>query len=417
MALGTAVGIRETAASSIRSYFETAADRMGLHAEMRLLLSAPFRQLTVELPVRRDDGRLQLFRGYRVQHNGVRGPVLGPMRLQAGLDLDTLRSSAESMTWRCAAANVPFGGAAGGVACEPAHLSQRELERLIRRYASRMHQVLGIYQDTCTPGTNAGSEVMEWIAEEYSSLHKDAPATAVGRPRESGGLAGREAIIGRALAALILRVADKQEKSISGLRVVVQSLDQSAVHTASALEQAGCVVLAIAEERGAVYSATGLDVGRVARQLEQDGTIGDSQSRLFAGEMHKIDCDVLAIADTECALNSAAATHVRAKAVIETSELVVSPLAERNLTNRGVLVVPDLVGAAATVLAANAEWSCNAQKTSVSMESVEREITKSLIRIYEQVVGRSQQENLSPRLAAYCLAIERVARCERLRVA
>jgi glutamate dehydrogenase (NAD(P)+) len=417
MALGTAVGIRETAASSIRSYFEMAADRLGLHPEMRLLLSVPFMELTVELPVRRDDGRLQLFRGYRVQHNGVRGPVLGPMRLQAGLDLDTLRSSAESMTWRCAMANVPFGGAAGGVACEPAHLSRRELERLTRRYTSRMHQVLGIYQDICAPGANAGPEVMRWIAEEYSSMHKDAPATTVGRPCESGGLAGRDAIIGRALAALILRVAHDQGESISGLRVVVQSLDQSAIYTASALEQAGCVVLAIAEERGAVYSATGVDVERVLHRLERDGMIGDSEGRVAAGEMYKVDCDVLAIADTDCALNSAASIQVRAKVVIETSELLVSPLADRNLTSRGVLVVPDLVGAAATLLAANAEWSSNAQQVSVSMESAEREITKSLIRIYEQVVSRSHQENLSLRWAAYCAAIERVARCERLRVA
>jgi glutamate dehydrogenase/leucine dehydrogenase len=133
--------------------------------------------------------------------------------------------------------------------------------------------------------------------------------------------------------------------------------------------------------------------------------------------MYKVDCDVLAMADTECALNSAAAIQVRAKVVIETSELLVSPLADRNLTSRGVLVVPDLVGAAATLLAANAEWSSNAQQVSVSMESAELEITKSLIRIYEQVVSRSQQENLSLRSAAYCAAIERVARCERLRLA
>jgi glutamate dehydrogenase (NAD(P)+) len=321
------------------------------------------------------------------------------------------------MTWRCALANIPFGGAAGGVACEPAHLSPRELERLVRRYASRMHQVLGIYQDICAPGSNAGPEVMEWITHEYSSLHKDAPATTVGRPRESGGLADRDAIICRALAALILRVAHDQGKCISGLRVVVQSLDQSAIYTASALQQAGCVVLAIAEERGAVYSETGIDVDRVVRRLEQDGTIGDSKSRVVAGEMHKVDCDVLAIADTECALNSAAASQLRAKVVIEISELLVSPLVDRNLTNRGVLVIPDLVGAAATLLAANAEWSSNVQKVSVSSESVEGEVTKSLIRIYEQVVGRSQKENLSLRCAAYCAAIERVALCERLRVA
>jgi glutamate dehydrogenase (NAD(P)+) len=417
MALGTAVGIRETAASSIRSYFEMAADRLGLHPEMRRLLSVPFRELTVELPLRRDDQRLQLFRGYRVQHNGVRGPVIGPTRLQAGLDLETLRSLAESMTWRCAVANVPFGGAAGGVACEPAQLSSRELEQLMRRYASRMHQVLGIYQDICSPDANAGPEVMEWIADEYSSLHKDAPATTVGRPSESGGLPDRDAIIGRALAALIVHVAHDQEKSISGLRVVVQSLDQSAIHTARALAQSGCVVLGIAEERGAAYSQTGLDVEKAILQLELEGTIADSEGRVVASEMYKLDCDVLTIADTECALNSTSAGQVRAKVVIEASELVVSPLAERNLANRGVFVVPDLVGAAAPVLAANAEWSSNAQKVSASSESVEHEITRSLIRIYEQVVARSQQENLSLRSAAYCAGIEKVARSERLRVA
>jgi glutamate dehydrogenase/leucine dehydrogenase len=302
------------------------------------------------------------------------------------------------------------------VACDPAQFSRRELERLMRRYASRMHQVLGIYQDICAPGANAGPEVMEWIADEYSSLHKGAPATTVGRPSESGGLHDRDAITGRALAALILHVCHHQEKSVSGLRVVVQSLDQSAVHTASALAQAGCVVLGIAEERGAAYSAAGLDVENVILQLEQGGTIGDPEARV-AGEMYKLDCDVLAIADTECALNSTSAGQVRAKVVIEASELVVSPLAERHLANRGVLVVPDLVGAAASVLAANSEWSSNSQKVSASTESVEREVTRNLIRIYEQVVARSQQENLSLRSAAYCAAIERVARCERLRVA
>jgi glutamate dehydrogenase (NAD(P)+) len=334
-----------------------------------------------------------------------------------GLDLETLRSSAESMTWRCAVANVPFGGAAGGVACEPAQLSRRELERLMRCYASRIHQVLGIYQDICVPGASAGPEVMEWIADEYSSLHKDAAATTVGRPNECGGLPDREAIIGRALAALILRVAEDQGKSISGLRVAIQSLDQSAIHTAIALAHAGCIVVGIAEERGAACSATGVDVEKVVRHLEQDGMICDSKDRTTAGEIYKLDCDVLAIADAECALNSAAASQVRAKVVIEASELVVSPLAERNLANRGVFVVPDLVGAAATVFAANAEWSSNVQKVSASAESVEREVTKSLIRIYEQVAGKSQQENLTLRLAAYCAALERVARCERLRVA
>jgi len=159
-----------------RRYFELAADRLGMHSEMRRLLSVPFRELTVELPLRRDDDRLQLFRGYRVQHNGVRGPVIGPVRFQSGLEIDALRAAAESMTWRCAVANVPFGGAAGGIGCDPGQLSRREFERLTRRYAARIHHLLGIYQDVCAPGVNAGTEVMSWIGDESARTLARRPA-------------------------------------------------------------------------------------------------------------------------------------------------------------------------------------------------------------------------------------------------
>ena len=414
MALGTAVGIRETAASSLRTYFEAAADRVGLQPEMRNLLSVPFREVTVELPLRRDDGRLQLFRGYRVQHNGVRGPVMGGVRIQSGLDLDVLRAGAESMTWRCAVANVPFGGAGGGISCDTAQLSHQELERLVRRYTSRIHHMLGIYQDICMPGTDAGSEVMAWIADEHASLHAGTAGTAVGRPSQLGGLPDSDAIRGRALAALVLRAAHDRGLDIDSLRVVVKSLDQTAIYAAMALVQAGCAVVGISEERGAVSAASGIDVQRILDQAQREGVFGSFES---AGEMHKLDCDMLAISGIEGSLNGPAANQVRAKLVIEASELVISPSAERTLAARNVLVIPDLVGAAATVLAANTEWSSNAQKVSPSAESAEREITKSLLRIYEQVVERSLKDGVSLRTAAYCSAIEKVARAERLRVA
>src|SRR5947209_17040367 len=187
MTLGTAaVGVRESALSSIRRYFEMAADRLVLHPEMRRLLSVPFRELTVEIPLRRDDDRLQLLRGYRVQHNGVRGPLIGPIRFQAGLDIESLRAAAESMTWRCAVANVPFGGAAGGIACDPAQLSRREFERLVRRYGSRLREMLGIYHDVCAAGVNVGPEAMSWIADEYSALEKGALPPVMGKPAQKG---------------------------------------------------------------------------------------------------------------------------------------------------------------------------------------------------------------------------------------
>jgi len=417
MAVGTAVGVRENAASSIRRYFELAADRLGMHSEMRRLLSVPFRELTVELPLRRDDDRLQLFRGYRVQHNGVRGPVIGPVRFQSGLEIDALRAAAESMTWRCAVANVPFGGAAGGIGCDPGQLSRREFERLTRRYAARIHHLLGIYQDVCAPGVNAGTEVMSWIGDEYSSLRRGTPAAVLGKDAEAGGLPNRERIAGRALAALVVEAAQDCGLPDSGLRIAVRSLDQSAVCTAQALAEAGCAIVAVSEDRGGVRCSTGIDMEALAQHVLIAGSLHGYEGATETTEVHGVDCDVLVLAAPESTLNGATAGRVRADLVIEASELVITPAAERSLTNRGVLIVPDLVGAAASVLVANAEWSNNVQGLSLEEAPLQREIDTALLRTYQQMLERGRRERISMRLAAYSSAIERVARCERLRVA
>ena len=412
-----AVGMRESASSRIRQYFEVAADRLGLHAEMRRLLSVPFREMTVELPLRRDDSRLQLFRGYRVQHNGVRGPLIGPVRFESGLELETLRAAAESMTWRCAVANVPFGGAAGGVACDPATLSHGEFERLVRRYGSRLQEMLGIYHDVCAPGLHTGPQAMTWIAEEYSALQKSAVVPVLGKPAKSGGLPDSDRIIGRAIAALIARVAHDSQMSISGLRVAIRSLDRSAFHTAVTLDELGCIIVAISEERGGLRCSTGIDMQSLAAHLRRTGSLLGFEGAAETLDVHDLDCDVLVLGAREGSLNIAAATKVRAKVLAETSELVVTSDADHYLSQRGVQVIPDLVGGAATVLAANAEWWNNVQRQSAKEEKVQQEIDAGLIRTYDQVKERSRREKTSLRLAAYLLAIERVVRCERLRVA
>ena len=418
MGLGTAAaGIRESAHSSIRRYFDLAADRLRLHPEMRRLLSVPFRELTVELPLRRDDDRLQLFRGYRVQHNGVRGPVLGPVRFQSGLEIETLRAEAESMTWLSAVAGVPFGGASGGVACDPEQLSRKEFERLVRRYTARVHHVLGVYHDVCASGVNAGSEAMLWMAEEYSALQKDTVPAVLGKPAERGGLPEADKIVGRAIAALVLRAAQDKEISPSGLRVTVQSLDRSAFYTAFALLEAGCIVVAISEERGTLYCSSGIDMQSLATHLRDTGGLAGFEGAAEAGDIHTIDCDALVLAAPECTLNAAAANRVRARMVLETSALVITPEAEHSLATRDVLVVPDLVAAAAPVLAANAEWTNNVQRLSPVQDKLEREIAIALLHSYEQIRERSQRDKISLRMGAYCAAIDRVARSERLRVA
>ena len=417
MGLSAAVGVRESSSSSVRRYFEMAADRLGIHPEMRRLLSAPFRELTVEIPLRRDDERLQLFRGYRVQHNGVRGPLLGPVRIQSGLELDSVRSAAESMTWRCAAANVPFGGAAGAIVCDSAQLSRKEFESLVRKYTGRIHHLLGIYQDLCAPGPNTDEEVMMWMCEEYSSLQKAAVSAVLGKPEQAGGVRDRDAIIGRALAALALRCAGEIGLPVAGLRVAIRSLDHSALHTAQAMFEAGSVIIAISDARGGLRCSTGIDIQELADHARSAGTFTGYEGAAEAGDIHGLDCDVLIIAGPEGTLNPSAASRVRAKLILEGSELVITPAAERVLANHGATVVPDLVSAAGPVIAAYAEWSNNVQHAASDPERVEHEMQTSIMRTYAQVLDRSHRENVSLRMAAYCAAIERVARCERLRVA
>lgn len=418
MGIGTAAaGFHETASASIRRYFETAAERLSLHPEMRWLLSVPFRELTVEIPLRRDDDRLQLFRGYRVQHNGVRGPVIGPVRLQPGLEINVLHAAAESMTWRCAVANVPFGGAAGGIACDSGQFSRHELERLTRRYTARIHHMLGFYQDVCTPGVNAGEEVMSWIGDEYSALQKETPAPVLGKSSLSIALAERDGIVGRAIAALSARAADDAGISFSGRRVAVRSVDRSAFHTARALDARGFVIVAVSEERGGLSCASGLDIQAVSRHLERTGTMAGFEAANEIGDVHNVDCDILIIGGSECTLNAITSAWIRAKLVIETAALVITPAAEQNLSTRGVAVVPDLVGAAADVLVANSEWSQDFHRLSSKKALPPADIDGAIVHAYEQVVERSFRDRTSMRSAAYSSAIERVARAERLRVA
>jgi glutamate dehydrogenase (NAD(P)+) len=415
MTLGTAVGIRETAYSSLRRYFEAAAERLALHQEMRKLLSVPFREVTVELPLRRDNDRLQLFHAFRVQHNSVRGPMIGPVRIQGGLDLDLLRAEAESMTWRCAVADVPFGGAAGGIACDRSQLSMAEYERLVRRYTARVHRLLGAYQDLFVSATTIEPEVLTWIQDEYSALQKNIPSPVLGKPNQAVGCTRSDDAIGRAIAALTLRAAQESGMLAPGIRVAVRMLDETGFPIGRELAEAGCRVVAICERRGMLLSEKGLDAEAVDAYIRNNHSIAPFDPAA-GSKIECADCDVLILAAPECTLNLSRSAHVRARLIVEASELVITSAAERNFLNRGITIVPDLVAGAASVMAAHQEWA-NTMHLYSSPERLDRVIERGILRCYEHVLERSRRENMSMRIAAYASAIEKVARSERLRVA
>jgi glutamate dehydrogenase/leucine dehydrogenase len=255
------------------------------------------------------------------------------------------------------------------------------------------------------------------MRDEYASVQKDQAPAVLGKPEQAGGVRDRDAIIGRTLAALALRAAGELGLPSAGLRVAISGFDRSAVDTAQTMCEAGSVIVAISDGRSGLHCSTGININELAAHLRSTGTLAGFEGAGEAAEIHGVDCDVLIIAAHEGTLNSVTASQVRAKLLLESSELVVTPTAERILANQGTTVVPDLVGAAGPVIAAYAEWSNNVQHVASDPERVEHEMQTSMMRTYAQVLDRSRRENLSLRMAAYCSAIERVARCERLRVA
>jgi glutamate dehydrogenase/leucine dehydrogenase len=261
--------------------------------------------------------------------------------------------------------------------------------------------------------------VMAWISHEYSTLQKGTVSAVLGKPVQDGGLPEREKLTSRALAALVVRSARENGAPISGLRVAVQSLDRSAFETALALAQMDCVIVGLAEERGGLRCSTGIDMSALAVHVRQTGCFGGFEAAAETTEVHSLECDALVVAGPECMLNDSVASHIQARLVVEASELVITPAAERTLASHDVAVVPDLVGASGDVIAAHVEWSNNVQHVSSESkpERLQHEIETGVLRTYEHVCERSRRERVSMHMAGYCSAVERVARSERLRVA
>lgn len=300
--------------------FKIAADRLGLTVDEQVLLKTPFRELKVEVPVRMDDGSLKVFSGYRIQHSGARGPAKGGIRYHPSVDIDEVRSLAEAMTWKTALANIPFGGAKGGVNCDPLEMSQAEVERVTRKFISRIHHILGPYRDIPAPDVNTNAQVMAWILDEYSSRHGYSPACVTGKPLELGGSLGRAQATGRGVMFVIREYMRDIARPMKGLRVVVQGFGNVGSNAALLLEEQGCEIFAVADVYGGIISANGkpLPIKELVAHVKKTGSV-----IMFPGaepidnhDLLLLDCDVLVPAALECVLNHDNAERVKAKVIV-----------------------------------------------------------------------------------------------------
>lgn len=391
---------------------EICADHLDLDPGLHEVLKHPQRELTVNFPVKMDDGKTHVFTGYRVHHNNHRGPYKGGIRYSPKTDIDEVRALAMWMTWKCAIVNIPFGGAKGGVLCDPKALSQAELERLTRRYANEISSLIGPDTDIPAPDMNTNAQVMAWIMDTYS-MHKGHTVAAVvtGKPIAVGGSEGRVEATGRGVAIMAREAAKQLEIRFDGMKVAVQGFGNVGAVAAQTFQDWGAKVVAVADSIGGLYNPNGLDVSDLMECAHRDGTLSMHRGgdRISIKELLELDVDVLVPAAIENQITSANANRIQAKIVIEGANGPTTPAADRILFDKGIYLVPDVLANAGGVIVSYFEWVQDLQSFFWNEDEVNKRMEAMLLRAYRDVTDVAAREKIDLRTAAYVIGVKRVA--------
>jgi glutamate dehydrogenase (NAD(P)+) len=402
-----------------QSQFDRAADLINLETYMRRILMAPFREVTVEVPVRMDDGRIEVFTGYRIQHNGARGPCKGGIRYHPHADHDEVLGLATIMTWKTALMDIPFGGAKGGVTVDPKKLSRLELERLTRRFTQRIAIVLGPYRDIPAPDVNTNAQVMAWILDEYSNRQGYTPAVVTGKPVSLGGSLGREEATGRGVMYVMMEYARDFGIPLKGSKVVIQGFGNVGGHLARLLaSEAGAKVIATSDVDGGIVNEAGLDIpALLAHQAERKPLAAFKGGKAITNdELWTIPCDWLVPAALGGVITKETnARTIDCKVVVEGANEPTTPTADLILEERGIPVIPDFLANAGGVTVSYYEWAQNLQQYRWTHEKVNEELKATITKAYAAVRDLAKQRSATFRTAAYAIALQRVAEAERLR--
>ncbi len=399
--------------------FDVAAERLKLSPELRAILRAPKRELTVNVPVRMDDGRVEMFTGYRVQHNINRGPAKGGIRYDANVSIDEVRALAMWMTWKCAVVNIPFGGAKGGVIVDPRKLTRGELERLTRRYATEIAGIIGPESDIPAPDVNTNPQIMAWIMDTYS-MHKgySVPAVVTGKPLSVGGSEGRMEATGRGVYVVTREACKALGIEMKSARVVVQGFGNVGSVTARLMHDAGgCQVIALSDIYGAIYNPDGIDVNLALRHVQEHGMLkGLPGSTPMDGKAAlELPCDILIPAATEGQITEQNAGRIQARLIVEAANGPTTTEADTILRERGIPVVPDILANAGGETVSYFEWVQDLQHFFWAEDEINQRLEHIMTRSFAAVQAKKDERNCDYRLAAYLLAVARVAEATQVR--
>ena len=389
-----------------------AAEHLKLEPWIHQILASPRRILTVYLPVKMDDGGVKVFTGYRVQYNDARGPSKGGIRYHPNVTLDEVKALACWMTWKCSIADIPFGGAKGGVICNPKEMSNLELERMTRRYASAIADFIGPYRDIPAPDVYTNAQVMAWIVDTYSQLKGYmVPEVVTGKPIPLGGSLGRDTATGRGAVFCTREAGRVRKMTLKGASFAVQGYGNAGSNYAEILQELGGKLVAAADSQGAILSKKGIDAVKLLKYKEKVGTVVGmpGTEKISEDELLRTECDILVPAALENAITKDVAKGVRAKVIVECANGPTTPEADRVLDANGVFVVPDILANSGGVIVSYLEWVQNLNRLRWTEEEVNTKLEDKITRAFSDVHETSQKEKVSMRTAALIVGVGRVA--------
>ncbi|MCA9521893.1 MAG: glutamate dehydrogenase [Myxococcales bacterium] len=401
-----------SAIDETNAYLAKAFKLLDLSSRFEIALRTPSREVRTEVIIDLDDGTFGNFIGYRVQHDNSRGPFKGGLRYHQEVELDEVRSLASLMTWKTAVIDVPFGGAKGGIACDPRTLSVRELRRLTMGFVDAIHDIIGPYIDIPAPDMGTSGREMAWIMDQYGQRQRFAPAVVTGKPVTLFGSAGRDAATGRGTVFCIREHLKTEGKKLSDCRYAIQGFGNVGSWTARLLHEAGGKVVAVSDVYGAIHDPAGLDIPAVYETARSTGSCSNySAARTISGdELFAVDCDVFVPAALGGVINSRTAPQIKASVIAEGANHPTTPEADEALRQRGVVLLPDILCNAGGVTVSYFEWVQNIQEYPWDESVVNERLEEKMVKAYAAVREMANKERVDLRTAAFALAISRVAR-------
>ena len=393
------------------------AARIKLEGEVADLLRTSWREVHAQIPVRMDDRKLRIFEGFRVQHNGARGPYKGGVRFHPRADIDEVRALAMLMTYKCALMELPFGGAKGGVMCDPTRMSSDELNRLTRTYTNHISMVLGPARDIPAPDMGTNAQTMAWMMDAYGAKYGYTPQIVTGKPVELGGSYGREQATGRGVAVCMREYAALEKCNPSDIRIVIQGFGNVGSWTARLATEAGFRIVGISDLKGGITNAAGIDIASLDRHFTVAGSVAGfvGAEPVTNDALLELECDYLVPAAIGEVITGDNADRVKARVVVEAANHPVTPEGDRILKARGVMVLPDILVNAGGVTVSYFEWTQNIQQFRWSLERVNQELESRMVAAFAELMARSTKDGTTPRQAAFDISVQRVALAIKLR--